>query len=309
MEASVGSLSVVMEASAIDVVPGESYFGRNQYIEYLAGDMPLVLSAPHGGDREPAEIDDRTTGVMGAELNTRDLALRIREAVREQTGSHPHLVISHLHRSKLDPNREIVEAAQGDPEAERAWWEFQTFIHQAEVLVEEDFGEGLYIDLHGHGHEIQRLELGYLLSATDLAAPDELLSGPAFSGKSSFKALASKPDVDFTGLIRGPFSLGTLLEARGVQAVPSENQPHPGSDPYFSGGYNTLMHGSRDSGTVSGVQIECNYTGIRDTDTNREAFAQLLAGVLTEFYPVWFGWELGGLSEIPFGIVTETRSY
>ena len=29
-------------------VPGQSYFGRNNYIEYLAGNAPVILSAPHG---------------------------------------------------------------------------------------------------------------------------------------------------------------------------------------------------------------------------------------------------------------------
>ena len=48
----------------------------------------------------------------------------------------------HLHRSKLDPNREIIEAAQGDPESERAWWEFQTFIEEATETVEGSTARG-----------------------------------------------------------------------------------------------------------------------------------------------------------------------
>ena len=30
-------------------VPGQSYFGRNNYIEYVAGNAPVIYSAPHGG--------------------------------------------------------------------------------------------------------------------------------------------------------------------------------------------------------------------------------------------------------------------
>src|SRR5262249_16761368 len=30
--------------------PGQSYFGRNNYIEYIAGNSPLILSAAHGGN-------------------------------------------------------------------------------------------------------------------------------------------------------------------------------------------------------------------------------------------------------------------
>ena len=38
-----------------------------------------------------------------------------REAFLEQTGRSPHVIISHLAPTKLDANREIVEAALGDP--------------------------------------------------------------------------------------------------------------------------------------------------------------------------------------------------
>jgi N-formylglutamate amidohydrolase len=295
LRATAGDLSVEFQAGSIEAVPGQSYLGRNGYTEFFPGDMPLVLSAPHGGNLSPEEIPDRSYGTTGQDRNTMELALRIRETIRAQTGFYPHLIVSHLHRVKLDPNREIVEAAQGDPESERAWWEFQTSIDEATKIVEASFGEGLYIDLHGHGHEIQRLELGYLLSSSDLENSNPILSGASFINKSSFRALGEKPGVDFADLIRGPESLGSLLEAEGVPAVPSQNQPDPGGNDFFSGGYNTAQHGSRYGGSVSGVQIECNYTGVRDTAENRQALAEALGRALATFFPAHFEMELGPL--------------
>lgn len=295
IRATVSGLSVDIHATTIEATPGASYKGRSGYTEYLPGELPLVLSAPHGGDQKPAEIPDRTYGVTGSDRNTRELALQIRSAIKAQTGFYPHIIISHLHRSKLDPNREIVEAAQGDPEAERAWWEFQTFIDAAEDIVEGEFEEGFYVDLHGHGHDIQRLELGYLLSSTDLSNTDEALAESTFVNKSSFKVLGSKPGMNFADLIRGPMSLGTLMELEGIPAVPSQSQPNPGGNPYFNGGYNTARHGSRTSGAISGVQIECYYTGVRDTEVNRQAMAEALGRALGAFFPEHFGFPLAPL--------------
>ena len=44
---------------------------------------------------------------------------------------------------------------------------------------------------------------------------------------------------------------------------------------------------------MSGVQIECNYPGIRDTEENRQAFAEDLAEVLAVYFPEAFGVALG----------------
>ena len=38
------------------------YFGREKYIEYHSGSLPIILSAPHGGWIDPPEISDRTQG-------------------------------------------------------------------------------------------------------------------------------------------------------------------------------------------------------------------------------------------------------
>jgi hypothetical protein len=290
LRASVGTISADFQIQAIQPEAGQSYFGRSQYVEYFPGELPVVLSAGHGGDLRPAEIPDRTYGTFVQDRNTLDLALRARQTIKDQTGYWPHLVVSHLHRIRLDPNREIVEAAQGNLAAERAWWEYHTFIERARQIIEADFGEGYYIDLHGHGHAIQRLELGYLLSSSQLASSDEVLRGLA--GNSSLKALAQRPGVDFVELIRGPTSLGSLLEGEGFPSVPSTDDPNPGSDPYFTGGYSTLVHGSRNGGTVSGVQIECNFSGVRDTAENRQGFAEALSAALQVYFPAHFGMAL-----------------
>jgi hypothetical protein len=292
LRASAGPLSVEITAQAIPVRPGEAYSGRLGYVEYLPGSLPLVLTAPHGGSLEPAEIPDRTWGTLVRDRNTKELTLAIREALHARTGAYPHAIISNLHRAKLDPNREIQEAAQGNPDAERAWWEFQIFAEEAGNLVADSFGEGLHLDLHGYGHELDRLEIGYLLSSSDLSEPDESLSGSTYVDKSSVKALAEKPGNDLASLVRGPQSLGSLMEDRLVPAVPSAIHPDPGLAEYFTGGYNTERHGSRDGGTISAIQIEHHFAGLRDDAGNRERYAEALTDALLIYFRVHFGFEL-----------------
>ena len=156
--------------------PGQSYFGRNRYIEYLAGDLPFILSAPHGGRERPDELPDREQGTFAFDTNTQELARAIASELHAYTGHWPHVIICRIHRRKLDCNREIVEAAAGNPLAEQSWHDFQGFVDAAQATVVRHHGRGLYIDLHGHGHAEQRLELGYLHSAEQLALSDAKLS-------------------------------------------------------------------------------------------------------------------------------------
>lgn len=264
-------------------VPGESYFGRRSYVEYVPGELPVILSAPHGGDLVPDEIPDRTSGTLATDRLTIQTALAVRDAFVERTGRAPHLVLSHLKRIKLDPNREVVEAAAGSPFAELAWRQFHEYIEIARADVAERCGSGLYIDLHGHAHAVARAELGYLLSAATLERSDAELDVGAYAASSSIRDAAERSPATFSELLRGPSSLGGALAARGVAAVPSPGDPSPGADPYFTGGYATRRHGSRDPGrVVSGIQIELPYPGVRESDAGRRAFAEALAAAVAE---------------------------
>ena len=262
---------------------GQTYFGRNHYVEYLAGEMPIVISAPHGGSLVPAEIPNRTWGETGTDTNTQDTARAVADALRARTGRPVHLVLCNLRRSKLDANREVAEAAQGNPFAIQAWTEYHGFIDAARQAISIRYGRGLYVDLHGHGHPKARLEIGYLLDAGDLGQSDTELDQSSMATQSSIRTLAVEADVPFSELLRGPTSLGGLLEGRGVPSVPSPSNPGPGADPYFNGGYSTARHGSQSGGPISGVQIECHYAGVRDTAANRAAFASALADVLAVY--------------------------
>lgn len=282
------SLEVYLAEPVAAWEPGQTYSGRRDYIRYRPGTLPVVLSAGHGGRLEPTEMADRGYGVVVTDLETLDLAERIRDALEARLGHAPHLVVSQLRRTKLDPNRDVIEAAQGDPLAEHAWREYHAFLDTARALVTRDHGAGLYLDVHGHGHPVARVELGYLLDDDALSLPDSMLAAPRYAEESSVRALVAASGASLSEVVRGPESLGSLLEARGVAAVPSPGAPGPGGEPYFTGGYSTLRHGSRDGGTISGIQLEHHYPGLRDSEANRQDYAERLASAVETYLARWY---------------------
>lgn len=269
-------------------LPGVSYFSEHNYIEYIPGTLPIIISVPHGGYLEPESIPDRTCGdaVYTNDAYTQELSRNIITSVYEQFGCYPHVVINHLHRSKLDANRNLFEGACGNDSAVLAWNDFNRFLDSAAAQVISIYGRGFYIDLHGHGHPIQRLELGYLLYTEELQLDDALLNDDPYLSYSSIQFLADNNLNDFmhAEVLRGASAFGSLMQASGYPAVPSNIDPAPATDdPYFSGGYNTAERSSYNGGMIDGVQIECNMQGVRNSADNRQKFADTLASVLQQY--------------------------
>lgn len=265
-------------------------YGANNYTEYHIGNLPIVISVPHGGYLLPSTLPNRTcnNAVGVTDENTIELAQQIDSAFVKATGCHPYIIYCNLHRSKLDCNRNISDGACGHPIAENAWREFNGFIDSAQAKAQIDFGEKVfYIDLHGHGNQIQRLELGYLLYDTELANTDSTLNTNQYIGYSSIQNLVSTNVNGYSHaeLLRGNFALGTLFGNAGYPSVPSQQIPFPGTTSnYYSGGYNTANHTSYASGnTVNGLQIECNFDNVRDNYSNRKSFADSLVSVMIQY--------------------------
>ena len=63
-------LEVYVPRVVTDYEPGQHYYGRRDYVEYIPGELPVILSSAHGGDLVPEEIPDRSYGVLRNDLNS-----------------------------------------------------------------------------------------------------------------------------------------------------------------------------------------------------------------------------------------------
>ncbi|MDZ4401688.1 hypothetical protein [Prosthecobacter sp.] len=265
-----------------------------QLIEVRSGTLPIILTVPHGGTLKPDNVLARRYGVTGMDANTAPLSEMIIEELQARYGGKPHAIFARLHRSRLDPNRDLKEAAQGEPTAEAAWHRFHDGAKKACDAVMKKHGYGLLLDIHGHRHIDQRVELGYLVTGEQLKASDaELNANAMLIASTSIRELDKRSPQSFAELLRGPQSLGGLLEFRGFRCLPSPTKSYPGVlAGYFSGAYDVLAHGSRDGGTVSAIQVECPWNNVRDRPEDQRRFAQALADSLGVYFEVHFGRKL-----------------
>lgn len=280
------ALSCADVGSEPDDVKAPDY---GQYVVYEPGDLPLILSVPHGGSLFPVGFRARTCpgSVSVMDANTIELARAIRDAFVE-VGATPHIVINPLRRSIVDPNRSLAEGTCENEAAMGVWRAYHATLDSLRDAVEERYGMGLVVDVHGHSNPISRIEWGYLLSERDLALPDSVLDRPEWALRSSVRARALRDgDQPFSALLRGPRALGSLLQEAGFPGVPSRSDPVP-DEHYFSGGFITAKHGSQAGGKVDAVQMECNFVGLRDSPENRRTFAlafrDAVLSVLSEGY-------------------------
>lgn len=291
-------------AKAQPYVPGTSYFGRSNYVQYIAGDLPVIFSAAHGGSLTPAEIPDRVDDgsdpnfTTVTDSNTEETALALQGVFANTFGHSPHVITLRLKRTKIDANRSLAQGVyQTNAFATQAWNEFQNYINTGSNAAVALSGRGFYIDQHGQGHTIPRLELGYLLSASQLALSDATLNSTTYRNQSSIRTLgtlvSNQLAIPFSQILRGSNSFGGLMVTRGYASVPSPAMPDPGSgNPYFDGGYNTDAHTSSGGGPVDGLQIEANLAGVRDTAANRTNYALAVAQSLDFIFTNYYGIDL-----------------
>jgi hypothetical protein len=279
-------------------VNGSVYYGRNKYIQFYPGNLPIILSVPHGGNLKPDEIKDRTYGTKVNDTNTKELSIAIMDILNLNFGSRPYVIINNLDRKKIDANRDSIEGVQKNIYAKRAWEEYHYYIEYSKNKIIQDFNYGLFLDIHGHGINPDgfydlRSWLGYLLTGDELDKLDYELNTISYQKKSSINTLVSISSDDFVEVLRGGNSFGSMLDSLGYKSVPSINDLGPEGMRYFSGGYNTNFHGSSENGgQISSIQIEAPYPGIRDNYSNWNKFGEALSVVLQRYFKIHYDIDL-----------------
>ena len=253
------------------------------YTEVQYGNMPLIISIPHGGTDDPASIPDRTCpGITTAiDIRTIEMANAIDSICKADYGYQPYLVISYLKRIKLDQNRDLPEATCGNAAITNIWNNYHLSIDSFINKITAKYPAAVFIDLHGHGHTKQRLEIGYLLTDNELRNPASIVP----STTSVYNLLRQNTSLQVNQLLTGSAAFGTLMANRFFPSVPSLQDPAPlVTDFYFDGGYNTQRYSSVTYSKVFGWQIETNYTGVRDNQTSRVNFAKAFLQSMMQFY-------------------------
>ena len=240
------------------------------FLETERGTLPLILSAPHGG-RGTTPEGWPEPGTRPRDGNTWEIVWALADALEERTGHRPWVVALSIHPANIEMNVQRESSGSGiageNPHLGRvAHWEgYHAFLEEAgEGAVKAGGGGALLVDIHGHAHSHGLAELGYGMSASELAKPDDEL-----------------PRADW---YRGPRSLGTRLEEVGIPAVPSLTHPHPDGLRYFTGGYIIRRHRSGTEEGLQSVQIELPpFPRFSGTDGERALLVEGMADALVQF--------------------------
>ena len=258
----------------------------DDFFEFRKGNIPLIIVAPHGGDLKPNWIENRFCdgSVITKDLYTLDIAFQIENELNKM-GYQPYVVYAKIHRVKLDLNRSLQTSHCEDDTSNELWQLFHDQIFSFRQEIINNYNRGLLIDIHGHGHPIQRIELGYLLNSQKLR---ELSSDESSiqHGETSINSLIENhPENKKLGdLIFGDNALGSLLSKNGFPTVPSFIDRAPKSyEPFFSGGTNTKNYGSKNQNGVDAIQLELNRNGIRQDSEDRKRFSKIFAKISIEY--------------------------
>ncbi|XDD48756.1 hypothetical protein AB3N59_09820 [Leptospira sp. WS92.C1] len=268
--------------------------GFDGWVEIQIGELPILLTVPHGGTRTPTEMGNRTIGTLGNDSHTLELTLAIREEIVKRFGKEPTLILNHIDRSKVDMNRSRNEAV--DDEISDifqanlvAYNEFHLFARAAKDHLRQKFAKGLLVDVHGHGQNENVVQLGFNLTEPELESDPNTWAGTNLHGSSNIAGLIQSGRMTLQEALIGDRSLGTLLTEKGFSAFPSRQMRDFASaadNQYFTGGYISDTYGSRHEGTLDAFQMETPGPNIRDEENFRIEYAKKFVESLQTFLEV-----------------------
>lgn len=222
------------------------------------------------------------------------MGIAIRNYFYSNYNIRPYVIINNLKRTKLDANREINEAAQGNIFAERAFDEFHFYINSAREEIISKYSTGFLFDIHGHGVNPDgfydmRTWIGYLLSADQLDNSDSYIDQNISIDNTSIYNIANSSTETLSEILRGPNSLGSFFENNLYTALPSSNSPSPEGMRYFSGGFNTFLYGKDRNFNFNAIQLEFPFPDLRDTPESRNSFASAFVNLVQKYIQIHTG--------------------
>ena len=226
------------------------------FVYIRAGDIPILLSAPHGGQRTIPGVPERKADgekqfVTSRDVNTDLLTLKLVDEMERQLHGKPFVVIADFGRKHLDVNRPAEDAYEVDA-AKLVYEQYHAALRQSCRTIRERWPHGLLLDIHGQ-----------------VAEPDKILRGTA--NGDTVKLLVERHS---RAAIIGPRSIFGALHEAGIPVLPKLETDD--REVKFNGGHIVRTYGSHREGGLDAIQLELG------TDFRKSAKLNETARALTD---------------------------
>jgi N-formylglutamate amidohydrolase len=243
-----------------------------KYIKCYRGNLPLILSVPHGGKTIIDEIPERKNGIRGIDKNTIEIAVELIEQIKSVYELHdneakiPSYVFSLVSRKNIDLNREKSTAfVNTSMLANEIYQYYHSKLNEYIYLNLEQFNKSLLVDIHGF--ESNRRPHGF----RDV----ELILGT-----NNLKTLFSEP---LPKKEQGKNVRGKIIKRFnkiGIQIAPGH---HLRREYVLTGGFITKKYGANNIKNSQSIQIEfSDKIRIKDEELRRKVLINLAEIIVHE---------------------------
>jgi N-formylglutamate amidohydrolase len=254
--------------SHVDEAAQGEFPPRNPLLSVGLGDLPVILSAPHGGRRPiPGVPERRGTGMprfsVQRDNHTAELTHLVLAVLGRALGARPFSVVADFERKHVDANR-APEHAYESAGARLFYEAYHGSLYAAAERVRRRWGHGFLIDIHGQT----------AAEATIFRGTDNLRSVSQLLSRHGAQAL------------NGAKSILGHLHARGYSIHPSPSGSERES--HYTGGFITRTYGSHRGTRIDVIQLELGARLRCKTNLERTAIdlAQSIAVFAKEYLPL-----------------------
>jgi len=233
-------------------------FSERLLVSRYQGALPVVLTAPHGGDKQPPGVPkERSEKNAPADCRfekntdrfTRTITRGVAQALFDVFGEAPYVVMADFDRAFIDANR-TPECAFEDCDAKQFYDEYHKRIRDfVDEIRIDNGGLGLLFDIHG---------------------TTKIASDPAdvYLGTLNGEAISTLLSHDPHAMSRKRSLPGSLTEAGYVVS--------PKVPETLRGDFTLEAYGSSNANGIDAIQIEIE-TDLRTVEIKRDAFIDDLA--------------------------------
>jgi N-formylglutamate amidohydrolase len=229
-----------------------------------SGDLPILLTVPHGGKETVPGVRVRISGLLATDTHTMEMSELLIERLSISLKGKPYVVMAKFSRKYIDANRSAEEAFE-DPPAKPVYSDYHNRIRAFITELKKKFPNGaLLFDIHGQS-----------------AIPDAFVRGTR-NGLTVTKMIKQHGAESLIG----PKSIFGVLQSQGYNVFPL-NTPlgKPPEDVRFQGGFTVFTYGSHTADGIDAIQLEIGRK-LRSSNTTSKIVDDL-AEAITIFYKTY----------------------